>query len=41
MLTLSHRAFDRAVFANGAVKAAIWASGQPKGLYDMKDMLGL
>ena len=41
MLTLSHRAFDRSVFASGAVAAALWAAKQPKGLYDMKDMLGL
>ncbi|WP_026942816.1 4-hydroxy-tetrahydrodipicolinate reductase [Hellea balneolensis] len=41
MVTLSHEAFDRSVFANGAVTAAIWAAAQPKGLYDMKDVLGL
>ena len=28
-------------FANGAVRAAIWLSNQPKGLYDMRDVLGL
>jgi len=41
MITLSHDAFDRSVFAKGAVTAAIWAADQPKGLYDMKDVLGL
>ncbi|MEP1231243.1 MAG: 4-hydroxy-tetrahydrodipicolinate reductase [Litorimonas sp.] len=41
MITLSHDAFDRSVFASGAVTAAIWAASQPKGVYDMKDMLGL
>lgn len=41
MLTLSHSAFDRSVFAKGAVSAAIWAAKQPAGHYDMKDMLGL
>jgi len=41
MITLSHEAFDRSVFANGAVTAALWAAAQPKGLYDMKDVLGL
>ena len=41
MLTLSHSAFDRSVFAKGAVSAAIWAAKQPAGRYDMKDMLGL
>lgn len=41
MITLSHEAFDRSVFASGAVAAALWAAQQPKGFYDMKDMLGL
>lgn len=41
MITLSHDAFDRSVFASGAVTAALWASGKPSGLYDMKDVLGL
>ena len=41
MITLSHDAFDRSVFASGAVTAALWAARQPKGLYDMKDVLGL
>jgi len=41
MLTLSHSAFDRSVFAKGAVSAALWAAKQPTGLYTMKDLLGL
>lgn len=41
MITLGHQAFDRRVFAEGAVTAALWAAAQPKGLYDMKDVLGL
>jgi len=41
MITLSHDAFDRSVFASGAVTAALWAAAQPRGLYDMKDVLGL
>ncbi len=41
MLTLSHEAFDRSVFASGAVIAAIWAHDKPKGLYSMRDVLGL
>lgn len=40
MLTLSHEAFDRSVFASGAVVAALWAADQPKGLYSMRDVLG-
>ena len=41
MITLCHSAFDRSVFAKGAVSATIWAVNQPAGRYDMKDMLGL
>ncbi len=40
-LVLSHVAEDRALFANGAVKAALWAKDKPKGLYSMADVLGL
>ena len=40
-IRLAHTAFDRSVFAHGAVTAALWAAKQPKGLYDMKDVLGL
>ncbi|WP_196260339.1 4-hydroxy-tetrahydrodipicolinate reductase [Pelagibacterium limicola] len=40
-LVLSHVAEDRALFANGAVKAALWAADKPKGLYSMADVLGL
>ncbi|MCI4643643.1 MAG: 4-hydroxy-tetrahydrodipicolinate reductase [Hyphomonadaceae bacterium] len=41
VLSLGHRALDRAVFAQGALKAAEWAMTQPPGLYDMEDVLGL
>ena len=40
-LTLSHRAEDRAIFAKGALTAALWAARKPKGLYGMNDVLGL
>ena len=40
ILTLSHSARNRSLFARGAVEAAIWASGRPPGLYDMMDVLG-
>lgn len=40
-LELTHRASDRAIFARGAVTAAIWLSHQPPGLYTMEDCLGL
>ena len=40
-IEISHRATDRKIFANGAVKAAKWLNGKPAGLYDMNDVLGL
>jgi 4-hydroxy-tetrahydrodipicolinate reductase len=40
-ITLSHHAQDRAIFARGAVKAALWARGRKPGLYSMRDVLGL
>ncbi|MCJ9429847.1 4-hydroxy-tetrahydrodipicolinate reductase [Kordiimonas marina] len=40
-LTLSHRAENRRLFADGAVKAAVWAVAQKPGRYSMKDVLGL
>ena len=40
-LELTHRATDRAIFAKGAVKAALWLDGKPVGLYSMRDLLGL
>jgi 4-hydroxy-tetrahydrodipicolinate reductase len=40
ILTLSHSARDRTLFARGAVAAARWVAGRPPGLYDMRDVLG-
>jgi len=40
-IELSHKATDRSIFARGAVRAALWAHGQPPGLYSMTDVLGL
>ncbi|NHO32302.1 4-hydroxy-tetrahydrodipicolinate reductase [Acetobacter fallax] len=40
-IELGHRAFDRRVFADGAVRAAGWVSGQHPGHYSMDDVLGL
>ncbi|RJR27053.1 MAG: 4-hydroxy-tetrahydrodipicolinate reductase [Desulfobacteraceae bacterium] len=40
-LELTHRAHNRDNFARGAVRAALWVVGQPEGLYDMQDVLGL
>ena len=38
-VTLSHSASDRSVFAEGAVKAAIYLSGKKCGLFDMSDLI--
>lgn len=38
---LRHIATDRAVFARGALKAALWGQGRKPGEYDMLDVLGL
>ncbi len=40
-LELAHVAEDRSLFAQGAVKAALWGRGRPAGLYSMADVLGL
>jgi 4-hydroxy-tetrahydrodipicolinate reductase len=38
---ITHKASSRLTFANGAMRAANWLRGQPAGLYDMQDVLGL
>src|SRR5271163_1152363 len=40
-IELTHRAEDRTMFAQGAVKAALWAHGKKPGFYTMADVLGL
>ena len=40
-IELTHKATDRALFARGAVKAALWARDRKPGLYSMADVLGL
>ncbi|MGF1461832.1 MAG: 4-hydroxy-tetrahydrodipicolinate reductase [Maricaulaceae bacterium] len=40
-IALSHRAFDRALFAKGALAACLWVKDQSPGLYRMADVLGL
>lgn len=40
-ITLGHICTDRAIFARGAVTAALWTAGKPAGEYDMIDVLGL
>ena len=41
LLTLSHSATDRSIFARGAVHAALWARERKPGFYSMLDVLGL
>ena len=41
-IELGHRAESRAIFAKGAVRAALWlAEGRAPGRYTMADVLGL
>lgn len=40
-IVLRHLATDRAIFARGALKAALWGQGKGPGEYDMMDVLGL
>ena len=40
-IELGHRAESRAIFARGAVRAALWLAGRPAGRYAMADVLGL
>ena len=39
-LTLKHEAITRGMLADGAVDAARFMEGKPKGLYNMEDILG-
>jgi len=40
-IELSHRAYDRSVFASGAIHAARWVVGKKPGIYGMSDVLNL
>jgi len=40
-IVLKHMATDRALFAKGALRAALWAQDKAPGEYDMLDVLGL
>lgn len=40
-IVLRHMATDRAIFARGAIKAALWGQDKGPGQYDMVDVLGL
>jgi 4-hydroxy-tetrahydrodipicolinate reductase len=40
-IEIGHKASSRDVFANGAVRAALWTRDRAPGLYGMRDVLGL
>jgi len=40
-IELTHKSSSRAIYAQGAIRAAIWANTQPNGFYTMQDMLKL
>lgn len=40
-IEITHKASSRMSFARGAVRAAVWLQQQPKGLFDMQDVLNL
>ena len=39
VITLSHSAASKEVFANGSINAAVFLASKEKGLYDMSDLL--
>lgn len=39
IITLSHSARSKEIFAVGAVNAAVYMSGKPSGMYDMKELI--
>lgn len=39
VITFSHRAYSKSVFAKGAVQAAKFLAGKPAGRYDMSDVI--
>lgn len=40
VVTFSHTAYSKAVFAKGAIQAAKFLKGKPAGLYDMSQVIG-
>ncbi len=40
-IEITHKASSRAIFANGAVRAALWTADRKPGLYSMQDVLGI
>lgn len=41
IIKLEHRALDRSLYAQGALKAALWLFGKSPGFYTMDDVLGV
>ncbi|MBY0501292.1 MAG: 4-hydroxy-tetrahydrodipicolinate reductase [Alphaproteobacteria bacterium] len=41
LIKLEHRATDRGLFAQGAIRAAQWLYDKPAGLYSMDDVVGI
>ena len=39
VITLSHSAQSKEIFANGSINAAVYLAKQPAGLYNMSDLL--
>ena len=39
VVTFSHQAYSREVFAKGAVEAAKYLAGKPAGYYNMNDVV--
>lgn len=40
VVTITHTAYSKAIFAKGAVEAAKFLNGKTNGLYDMSDVIG-
>ncbi len=40
VVTFSHTAYSKAIFAKGAIQAAKFLAGKPAGLYNMADVIG-
>ncbi len=38
-VTISHRAYSRRIFGNGAIKAAVFLKGKDAGMYSMADVI--
>ena len=38
-IELTHKAYNRKIFSDGAVEAAVWLAAQENGFYSFKDMI--